>query len=794
MTAYTINLQSVRARKVRLAQHGKQTFGLCLWFAAILAVGALAAYVSPYQRYSYFIAAAALFCFMLGMWYVGDLRAEPVTRGTTLDERLTNSVISRLIPGKAYSPQSMWHDLKRDWQAVFFTNHLLLPSGMVEEQLSTNELDMTAVWQEATRLADSSGSQAIEVGHIVAAILRTSPPIQTILLHLKSSTKDVEQILEWLERIMTAMRAPKPYFGGIARDWTNGFTPQLNQYGQNVSLSIERQGAHFGWLMESPSVTSIKNAFSQGASAVALIGDPGVGKTSHVYALAQLLLQEEHDRHLEHRQIVSLNPSLIISNAGPTGGIEHTIVSLLAETMHAGHIILFLDDAQLFFKNGIGSFDITQILLPIIQHRAIQIVLAMTPRDYQQLKSNNSSFASLLTPVVIGEPNESGVIRVLEDNATGFEARHKVLIAYEALREAYRLSNRYDQDMAMPGKAINLLEQSLSHAINGVITAQSVQAAIEQTRGVKVSSAAPAEADQLLHLEDAIHRRMINQSRAVSVVANALRRARAGVANPKRPIGSFLFLGPTGVGKTELARSIAATYFGAETSMIRLDMSEYQQASDVARLLDSGNNETSSLVMSVRQQPFSVILLDEIEKAHPNILNLLLQVLDEGHLTDASGRTASFKDTILIATSNAGANIIREHVERGESLESFEKQFVDELINSSQFKPELLNRFDEIVLFRPLTVDELVQVVNLMMNEVNTTLSNQNISVELTPSAAKAIAEAGYDPRLGARPMRRELQRAVEDSIAARILSGQARPGDHVILDAADLKTTQLAS
>lgn len=794
MTDYTVNLRSERARRVRLATHGKQAFSLCFWLAAILAVGALALYLTPYQRFSYFAAAVGIICFMIGMWYIGDLRAEPSNRGTTLDERLTNSVLSRLTPGKPLTPQSVWHDLKRDWQAMFFTNHLLLPGGMVEEQLSTNEEDMVVVWQEAIRLADNSESRAIEVGHIVAAILRTSPPIKTILVHLKSSANDVEQILDWLNRILTAMRAPKPYFGGIARDWTNGFTPQLNQYGQNVSLSIERQGAHFGTLMESPSVTAIKNAFSQGVSAVALIGDPGVGKTSHVYALAQLLLQEEHDRNLEHRQIVSLNPSLIISNAGRTGGIEFTIVSLLHETMHAGHIILFLDDAQLFFKNGIGSFDITQILLPIIQHRAIQIVLAMTPRDYQQLKSNNGSFASLLTPVVIGEPDEAGVIRVLEDNATGIEARHKGLIAYEALKEAYRLSNRYEQDMAMPGKAINLLEQSLPHATNGIVTAQSVQAAIEQTRGVKVSSAAPAEADQLLHLEDTIHRRMINQSRAVTVVANALRRARAGVSNPKRPIGSFLFLGPTGVGKTELARSIAATYFGAETSMIRLDMSEYQQASDVARLIDSGNSEAASLIMSVRQQPFSVVLLDEIEKAHPNILNLLLQVLDEGHLTDASGRTASFKDTILICTSNAGANSIRQHVEQGEALESFEKPFVDELINSGQFKPELLNRFDEIVLFRPLTVDELVQVVTLMMGEVNTTLANQNISVELTPAAAKAIAEAGFDPRLGARPMRRELQRAVEDSIAARILSGQTRPGDHVVLDAADLKTSQLTS
>lgn len=787
MNEYSVNLRSARARKARLGDHGTAFFNGCLWLAGLLLIAAITLYLTPYQRVAYATAGVGLFLLMAGVWYLGELRELPPV-GPTLDGRLARDVLSRLATGKPFTPKSVWHDLKRHWQVAFFTNHLLLPGDMIEAQLSEQESDMAAVWQEAIRLADAETSALIEPGHIAAAILHTSPALRTILLQVKSSDRDVEQLTAWLERVLAAMRAPKPYFGGIARDWTNGFTPQLNQYGENVSLRIERQGAHFGTLMESSGVQAMKAAFAQGAAAVALIGEPGVGKTSHVYALAQLLLQEEHDRNLEHRQIVSLNPSLIISSASRSGGIEHTIVSLLAEAIHAKNIILFLDNAQLFFKNGIGSFDITQILLPIVQSRAVQLVLAMTPREYQQLKAGNATFAGLLSPVVLSEPNEADVMRVLEDSASGLEARHKVLISYEALREAYRLSGRYDQDMAMPGKAINLLEQSLSHATGNVVTAQSVQAAIEQTRGVKVSAAEPAEADQLLHLEDAIHKRMINQSRAVSVVANALRRARAGVANPKRPIGSFLFLGPTGVGKTELARSIAATYFNSETNMIRLDMSEYQRPDDVARLLDSGENSKDSLVMAVRSAPFSVVLLDEIEKAHPNILNLLLQILDEGHLTDASGRTASFKDTILIATSNAGAQAIRERVERGEALESFEKPFIDELINSGQFKPELLNRFDEIVLFRPLTVEELTQVVALMMGEVNATLANQNISVELTPAAARAIAQTGYDPRFGARPMRRELQRAVEDSIAARILSGQARPGDHVLLDAGDLK------
>jgi ATP-dependent Clp protease ATP-binding subunit ClpA len=280
---------------------------------------------------------------------------------------------------------------------------------------------------------------------------------------------------------------------------------------------------------------------------------------------------------------------------------------------------------------------------------------------------------------------------------------------------------------------------------------------------------------------------MINQTTAVKAVSSALRRARAGVANPRRPIGSFLFLGPTGVGKTELAKAVAATYFNAESNIIRLDMSEYQQPEDVRRLLSNGADESRSLIMAVRQQPFSVVLLDEIEKAHPNILNLMLQLLDEGQLTDIGGRPASFKDCIIILTSNAGANLIRDRVASGEPLETFQTELTDELIRSGQFKPELLNRFDEIVLFRPLNQDELGQVVKLMMTDINKTLGNQNISVELTPAAVAKVVATGYDARMGARPMRRTLQRAVEDGIANRILAGQTRPGDHVILDEKDL-------
>lgn len=301
---------------------------------------------------------------------------------------------------------------------------------------------------------------------------------------------------------------------------------------------------------------------------------------------------------------------------------------------------------------------------------------------------------------------------------------------------------------------------------------------MKKTLDIKVGVATnDDEREKLLNLEDLIHERMINQKRAVQVVSDALRRARAGVRNQNRPIGTFLFLGPTGVGKSELAKALADIYFDGEDRITRLDMNEYVNSDDVTRLIADGADNPNSLTAQVMKQPFGVVLLDEIEKAHPNVLSTLLQMLDEGILRDIKNREVSFRDSIIIATSNAGADRIREYIERGYDVEQFESQFVDELINSNQFRPEFLNRFDEIVMFRPLNKPELLQVVDLMIKSVNKTLQLQKISVNVAPEAKEYLVHAGYDPRLGARPMRRVVQRAVENTVAKQMLSGAVTPG-----------------
>lgn len=782
-----IDLQSSRARQARLGLAlGKRGYPLLLACGSLALAAAIVFFMTSGPRYGLWLLSLALIFGMPAIWWKKQLSVLPPA-GNDLTGRLSVDVLARLRPGEPQQPQSVWAALSGHWQAAFFMRHLLVDQNMVATTLGSDPAELNQALGYAVKLADNNGSPVIELGFVVAGLMLASSAFQQLLIQIKAQPADVEAIANWMGRKLAEDREVKRDYGGIGRDWAFGFTPLLDRFGENISLSIAQHGVRFGSLAKSQTVLNIEAAFNNHATAVVLVGPEGIGKSNSVYALAQRLIEGNTVPSLAYHQVVGLNATNIISHAQQQGELERIMLGLAHEAARAGHIILFLDDAQLFISEGTGSFDASQILLSIVQERSTPIILAMMPHDYQRLKTRNQSLAGLLTPVILQELPEADVIRVLEDATVGLEHRHQVTIAYEAMREAYRLSGRYEQDEAYPGKAIKLLEQAVTHSQNGFVTAASVQEAIEQTRGVKAGNAAPAEADTLLHLEDNIHRRMINQTHAVGVVANALRRARAGVTNPKRPIGSFLFLGPTGVGKTELAKSVAATYFGSEDAMVRLDMSEYQQPDDVQRLLSTGAEDNSSLLMLVREQPFSVVLLDEIEKAHPNILNLLLQLLDEGQLTDASGRAASFKDCVIIATSNAGAAEIRERVGRGETLESFAAEFTDQLINSGQFKPELLNRFDEMVLFRPLKPEELVQVVQLMINEVNQTLANQNIALDLTPAAIQKIVEQGNDPRLGARPMRRMLQRAVEDTVAQKILRGEAKPGDRLTLDAPDL-------
>lgn len=782
------DLNSQRSKKARIAARIGIT-GYHTILAVTVSCAGLAVVVwivGSQYRIGYFCAAVALTGIMLSEWYRHDLSKLPLdSKAGSLDGIMEIGLLGKFKKGSPINPASAWQTACNIWQGRFLINHLLLLMDQISPQLSAAPEDMALVWDKAQELATQKGSEEIDAGILAAALMLSSEQVKKYLATLNLSEEDIAEVADWQQRLSSFSRKPKPFFGGVGRDWAAGYTPTLDSFGKNISREIEAGVAgHYHTLAHADILDSLVHNLTQGTGGLALVGEAGTGKTSLTYALAQRLL-EGKDENLLYHQIVSLNASMILSAS--ENKLEATMLTLFAEAAHAGNIIIFLDEARLFFGKGTGAFDLGQVLMPLLQNRSIKIIAAFTPNDFQRLKTENEALAANLAVINITEPPAEVTMDILEDTALTFEQRDNLLITYQAVREAYRLSGQYVQEQAYPGRAITLMEQAVPYCNDKVMTEASVQAAVEKTRGVRVSKATAPEADVLLHLEDKIHERMINQDRAVNVVASALRRGRAGVANPNRPVGSFLFLGPTGVGKTELARSLAAAYFGNERQMIRLDMTEYQQPEDVKRLLESGASENQSLLMSIREQPFSVVLLDEIEKAHPNILNLLLQMLDEGRLTDETGKAASFKNAVVICTSNAGSAEISQRVGGGDTLEGFERPLIEKLIGQGLFKPELVNRFDEVVLFRPLNEQELAKVAAIMINDVNKNLSKQNVSVKLTDAALAQLVKAGYDPEFGARPMRRTIQKMVEDNVANRILSGQAKPGATITLDVSDL-------
>lgn len=720
---------------------------------------------------------------MIVEWYKGELyHLKPSKAIKSVDDILSGEVLGKL--SKQPTPREVATIVSTLAGGYFFSARFGVSARFLQELSSDNKSDMQSVWKESIRIKDQVGSRNVSAAILVVALIHCTPNHRTLLSHLQIDVDDLIQGVKWYDHLRSLVeyhRSPKRT-GGIARDWSFGWTPLLDRFGQNVSQQVGSYSASsFKLVAHEEIIEQLYNVFGKnGRQNALLVGQSGSGKTEIVNAFAARLMNGsvEVPTSLRFRQVFSLDAASIIAAAPDRGGLEHLIPRILGEAYSAKNIIICLDNAQLFFEDGIGSIDITNVLMPILQAGNLRMILTVDEQRYLQISKRNPELVNALNKIIVSPSNYEQTIAIMQDQSIMIEFQNNVTFMYQSIVEAYRLGSRYIHEREMPGKAIKLLDSAANYSTNGLVSAESVRQAVEKTLDIKISVATEdVERDKLLNLEKLIHNRMINQVRAVSVVSDALRRARAGVRNVNRPIGTFLFLGPTGVGKTELAKSLAEIYFGGEGNIIRVDMNEYVDASDVNRLIADGVDNSNSLTARVMKQPFSVILLDEIEKAHPNVMSTLLQMLDEGILRDVKNREVSFRDAIIIATSNAGANRIREYIDRGYDINQFEDKFVDELISSNQFRPEFLNRFDEIVMFRPLNKNELLKVVDLMVASVNKTLELQKVSVDVDIDAKKYLVEAGYDPRLGARPMRRVVQRAVENTVAKQMLSGSVKPG-----------------
>ncbi|MFA7337518.1 MAG: ATP-dependent Clp protease ATP-binding subunit [Candidatus Obscuribacterales bacterium] len=527
-----------------------------------------------------------------------------------------------------------------------------------------------------------------------------------------------------------------------------------------------------------------------------LIGEAGVGKTAIVEGMAQLIEKGQVPSRLRDKRLLQLNLTAVLAGTCSRGAFEERLQNVIAEVKKAGNIILFLDELHTLVGAGAtsGSMDAANALKPSLVRGEITIIGATTISEYRQsVENKDAALARRFRKVPVDPPSIDQTIEILRGLKASYEVFHSVEIDDEALVEAARLSDRYVSEGFQPDKAIDLLDETCSRVvilaesavdvpIARFVTAKQIEEVISVTTGIPMSALDGDDLARLIDLEVELHKVVVGQDQAVSALARAVRRGRAGLKDPNRPNGAFLFVGPTGVGKTQLTKALQQFLSTNENDLIRLDMSEYMERHSVARLIGSppgyvGYGEGGKLTEAVRRKPYSVILLDEIEKAHPDVFNLLLQLLDAGRLTDGQGRTVDFKNTIVIMTSNLGARLIQDALKQKTeiSLEELNSEI------KALFSPELINRLDEVICFKPLALDQVASVRDLLLLQLLTRLP-KGISLELDEDAKLFLLVEGYDLQYGARPMRRAITRLLEDPISDLILLKKLTSGDTIVV------------
>ncbi len=529
-----------------------------------------------------------------------------------------------------------------------------------------------------------------------------------------------------------------------------------------------------------------------------LIGEPGVGKTAVAEALAQRMAVGRVPEELARKRLMALDIPSMLAGTKYRGDFEERVKTVLREVQRAGDVILFVDELHTIMGAGAaeGAIDAANILKPALGRGLIQLLGATTIDEYRRHIEKDAALERRFQPVTVEEPTREQSVRILTGLRPRYEKHHGLIITDEAVEAAVSLSARYLPGRFLPDKAIDLMDEAASKVRSSrkprekQVNAGDIAKVMSGWTGVPVEALTTSERERLSRLEEILHRRVVGQEEAVNAVCRAIRRGRSGLADPDRPVGSFLFLGPTGVGKTELCRALAEAVYGDERALLRFDMSEYMEAHTVARLIGAppgyvGHEDGGLLTDKVRQRPWSVVLFDEVEKAHADVLNLLLQVLEDGMLTDARGRQTNFRSTVVVMTSNVGARAMTAgpRLGFGGDAGSERQEHLRELALSEAkryFRPELLNRVDERIVFRPLDRAELRRIAAGMEQKLSDRLAAQGVTLTVTEEALDTLAAQGYDPNYGARPLRRLLRERVEDPLADMLLRGELAPGDAV--------------
>lgn len=733
----------------------------------------------------------------------------------------------------------------------------IMPIDLVLSPRSEEILEISGIF------ADKFKSEYIETEHILLGILQQGENLAVNIL--KEAGIDDKSIVELIIDTVgldsvTTNKESKPNYP--TRTQTS--SKILDKYGKNLTLVASQNKIDPVIGREKEIERAIQILSRRTKNNPVFIGDPGVGKTSVAEGLAANIASGNVPDNLIGKVLYTLDMGSMLAGAKYRGEFEERIKQVVDEVVKNGNIILFIDELHTIIgagSTGESTIDASNILKPVLSRGDIQIIGATTIDEYRKHIEKDSALERRFQPVLITEPTKEETIKILEGLREKYESHHNVKITYEAIVAAVDLSIRYITDRFLPDKAIDLIDESasrvrlreinsqknilnsekyiLSKEINdelnrdigknidldistkssqgivnieipkksyiGIVDKEIIAEVVELWTGVPVNKIVEEEAERLLNLEEILHGRVVGQDQAVKSISRAIRRSRAGLKDPKRPIGSFLFLGPTGVGKTELCKALAEVQFGDENQIIRIDMSEYMEKHAVSKLIGSppgyvGYNEGGQLTEKVRRNPYSVVLFDEIEKAHEDVFNILLQILDDGRLTDSKGRMVDFKNTILIMTSNVGATKINKknhqvlgfgtnkdkEEETKDQYDKMKESIMGEL--KQKFKPEFLNRIDDIIVFHPLEEYHIYEIVKLMTREVIERLKSLNIDLKMSEEAVKLIAQEGMDLEYGARPLKRAIQKELEDTLSEAILKGDIKKGSSVVAEIEDNK------
>ncbi len=648
-----------------------------------------------------------------------------------------------------------------------------------------------ATIRTALGVAVQKGHQRVTKGDIFAALCDNNPYMKEVLYRVGLKFEDVIDLTSWQERI-NKEEDPFAYKnlikkGSIGKEWTMGYTPFLDDFSLDLTGNLKHSGfpETIGHKKEIGSVERILSR--REVNSVVLVGEPGTGRRSIIRELARRSFLGESLPEVNYMRVLQLDISSVLAR---TDGVEETemvLDKLFKEALHAGNIILVIDEIHNFVggEKRPGVVNISGVLEPYLRFPDFRVVGITSFVGFRRQVEDNPSLLSLLEKVEIKEISEKDTLLLLERTTPLLEKRYRKFIPYCTLKKVISLCARHMPNSPFPEKAVDLLEESTVHVDQikeHILLPEHIEEITSQKVEVPVGGIDAREKEVLLNLEDLIHKRIINQEMAVKEVSSALRRSRAGVSSRKGLIGSFLFLGPTGVGKTETAKAVADIYFNSERRMIRIDMSEFQSVSDISRLIGSSGEE-GALTSKVREDPFSLVLLDEIEKAHPDILNIFLQILDEGHVTDGVGRKVDFKNSMVVATSNAGYQIILDSMKSKEDWKQVKDKILNHLFRQSIFRPEFVNRFDAVVLFEPLSKDNLISISGLQLEKISKELKERDMDFVITEDLKNCIVEISYDPLFGAREMQRIIQNKVGNCLSSAILKEEIGKGDRFTID-----------